>query len=327
MHSNKHLRIWNAVLLTVLMTVALVPAAAGDTCHPQETATTETEASMTPESTAGSDGESASLSVTGITTELTIRQPGAHFVEDLGGGVLLELVWIPPGEFMMGSADGHKDEIPVHKVRITRGFYMGKYEVTQPQWEMIIGFNPSTFPRPSRPVERVSWFDCQEFVRKLSEKTGHTFRLPTEAEWEYACRAGTTSRYYFGDDPDLLDLYAWYIGNSGLRSQPAGVKNPNAWGLCDMLGNAWEWCQDWYGKKYYETSPAEDPQGPETGHDRIIRGGGWLVKKFECRSANRARFNPVNGINYNTCRVVMVTEEPAGDVKPDNGTKDITPAE
>jgi len=310
MNTNVRLLTWSVCLLVAAVTVFLLPAVAEDTGHPPDPAPVKPVPSATVENAAG------------ITTELPSRQPGEIFIEDLGGGVRLELVWIPPGEFMMGSAKGHKDELPVHKVRITRGFYIGKYEVTQPQWESIIGFNPSTFQRPSRPVERVSWFDCQEFVRKLSEKTGHTYRLPTEAEWEYACRAGTTSRYYFGDDPDLLHLYAWYIGNSGLRSQPAGVKNPNPWGLCDMLGNAWEWCQDWYGKNYYETSPSDDPQGPETGHDRIIRGGGWLVKKFECRSANRARFNPVNGINYNTCRVVMVPAEEKPASEPENAPED-----
>ncbi|MDP7422625.1 MAG: formylglycine-generating enzyme family protein [bacterium] len=242
---------------------------------------------------------------TGETTEFAFER---LFVEKLDTEVLLELVWIPPGEFIMGSETNHEDEKPSHTVRISRGFYMGKYEVTQAQWLAVMGINPSGYQTTSRPVERISWFDCQEFVRKLSEKTGHTYRIPTEAEWEYACRAGSGGEYSFGDDVDQLKHHAWYIKNSGLKPQPGGVKEPNAWGLYDMHGNAWEWCQDWYGKDYYSSSPLDDPPGPATGHDRIIRGGGWLVTADECRSANRARFNPVNGINYNTCRVVMVPE-------------------
>jgi formylglycine-generating enzyme required for sulfatase activity len=176
---------------------------------------------------------------------------------ELSNGVKLEMVRIPAGEFMMGSPDSDKDafsqEKPQHQVRITKPFYLGKYLVTQEQWEAVMGNNPSQFRGPKNPVEQVSWDVCQEFVKKLNAKSGPgggKFQLPSEAQWEYACRAGSTTHYFFGDDkpyglPDKeLDDYAWYDKNSGRKTHPVGAKKPNAWGLYDMHGNVEEWCQD-----------------------------------------------------------------------------------
>jgi len=165
----------------------------------------------------------------------------------------MRLVLIPPGEFQMGSPAGDgvasSDEKPHHNVRITKPFYLGVCEVTQEQYERVMAQNPSRFKGdPQRPVGYVSWTGAAEFCRKLSEKEGVTYRLPTEAEWEYACRAGTTTRYCFGDDEASLGEYAWY-GSVG--RYPVGEKTPNAWGLCDMHGNVWEWCADWYDADYY----------------------------------------------------------------------------
>ncbi len=193
-------------------------------------------------------------------------------------------VLIEPGEFMMGSENASSAEKPVHLVRITRPFEMGKYEVTQAQWQAVMGSNPSHFKRCGDcPVENVSWEDAQEFIQRLNAQgSRYTYRLPTEAEWEYACRAGST-----GDYAGNLNAMAWYGENSGDKTHAVGTKRPNAWGLYDMHGNVWEWCQDWYGENYYSQSPSVDSQGPSTGSYRVTRGGGWDNGALYCRSADR----------------------------------------
>ena len=174
---------------------------------------------------------------------------------------------------------------------ITKPFYLGKYEVTQEQWEAVMGSNPSNFKGPKNPVEtgqlgRLPGSSSRSSMRRQAGKAGK-FVLPTEAQWEYACRAGSTTRYCFGDDEDRLGEYAWYDENSGGKTHPVGEKKPNAWGLYDMHGNVWEWCADWYDGGYYAKSPADDPTGPATGSDRVIRGGGWDGPAGNCRSAYR----------------------------------------
>ncbi|MEI8376370.1 MAG: formylglycine-generating enzyme family protein, partial [Planctomycetota bacterium] len=205
-------------------------------------------------------------------------------VVDLGGGVKLDLVLIPAGSFKMGD----DSEKPVHKVTITKPFCLGKYEVTQEQWEAVMGNNPSRFKDPKNPVEQVSWDDCQQFLVKLNAKVGGQggkFVLPTEAQWEYACRAGSTGKFCFGDDEEQLGEYAWYSSNSGSKTHPVGEKKPNAFGLYDMHGNVWEWCQDWYGT--YGAEAVDDPSGPTTGSNRVNRGGGWRYNGWHCQSAYR----------------------------------------
>jgi len=204
---------------------------------------------------------------------------------DLGGGVKLELVQIKPGKFNMGSNDGGTNEKPAHEVEITKGFSMGKYEVTQGQYERVMGSNPSSFKGTDRPVENMTWDEAVEFCRKASQITGRKVRLPTEAEWEYACRAGSTGKYCYGDDDGRLEEYAWYGANSGGETHPVGQKKPNAWGLYDMHGNVWEWCADWYGA--YTGTRAVDPKGPGTGEARILRGAALYTLPMHCRAANR----------------------------------------
>jgi formylglycine-generating enzyme required for sulfatase activity len=206
---------------------------------------------------------------------------------DLGGGVSMEMVLIHPGSFLMGSDKGQDNERPVHKVTLTKPFYLGKYEVTQHQWQAVMGENPAEFKGPNNPVEEVSWEDCQAFVLELTKKIpGKTFVLPTEAQWEYACRAGSRTEYAYGDDPAGLGAYAWYLGNSDSRTHPVGQKKPNAWGLYDMHGNVCEWCADWYSSAY-TSGDATDPTGPSSGEAAVLRGESWVGLPDELRSADR----------------------------------------
>jgi formylglycine-generating enzyme required for sulfatase activity len=221
------------------------------------------------------------------------KGPPKELAVDLGGGVKLEMVLIPAGSFMMGDEKGEDRHKPVHKVSITKPFHLGKYEVTQEQWKAVMGNNPSRFKGASNPVEQVSWDDSQVFLGNLNAKAGGQggkFVLPTEAQWEYACRAGSTGKFCFGDDEEQLGEYAWYEKNSGKRTHPVGEKKPNAWGLYDMHGNVWEWCQDWYGA--YGAEAVTDPSGPIMGSFRVARGGCWNYPPSRGRSARRALGRP-----------------------------------
>ena len=216
---------------------------------------------------------------------------------DLGNGVSMVFIYIKPGTFMMGSDSDPKHnwqgvEKPKHQVEITKGFYLGKYEVTQEQYEAVKGANPSRWKEANRPVEQVSWTDAAEFCRLMSEKTRRNVRFPTEAEWEYACRAGTTTDWSHGSDSANFGEWAWYNGNAGGQTHPVGQKKPNAWGLCDMHGNVYEWVSDWYDAGYYASSPGKDPTGPTAGARRLVRGGGWYDASYPCRSAIRDRQPP-----------------------------------
>jgi len=213
---------------------------------------------------------------------------------DLGGGVKMELVLILPGSFDMGSEKGHLAEKPVHKVTIKKAFYIGMYEVTQEQWQAIMGANSSIFKDPKKPVEMVTWQACQDFVRKLSEKTNRKFSLPSEAEWEYACRAGTTTEYCFGDDEAGLGEYAWFSGNAGNMTHVVGQQKPNKWGLFDMHGNVWEWCEDVGHDSYEGGAPTDGSAWVEVGNQGglVLRGGSWGTYPGGCRSAYRLRPPP-----------------------------------
>ena len=237
---------------------------------------------------------------------------------DLGSGVKMELLLIPAGEFLMGSPANRKafwnDEGPQHRVTITKPYYLGKYEVTQAQWQVVMGSNPSNFSGcPDCPVEQVSWDDCQAYCKKLSAKTGRTIRLPTEAEWEYACRAGTVTPFHTG--PTISTAQANYNGNfpygSGSkgeyrqRTTKVGSFSPNGFGLYDMHGNVWEWCQDWYGEKYYGSSPGTDPSGPTTGSWRVIRGGAWYDLASGCQTTDRNNITAASRLSYYGFRLVL----------------------
>ncbi|HOX39522.1 MAG TPA: formylglycine-generating enzyme family protein [Candidatus Brocadiia bacterium] len=249
---------------------------------------------------------------------------GGRMKLDLGGEVTMEFVEILPGEFMMGTdptlrdifwggmpaaiqgyrrslPDTYEWERPRHRVRITKPFWMGVTEVTQAQYEAVMGKNPSSFKGADNPVENVNWDNAVEFCRRLTEKDANSgvgaglkpapiFRLPTEAEWDYACRAGNPGEWCFGDNEAMLGSYAWCNANSGLATHPVGLKMPNAWGLYDMHGNVWEWCSDWFGD--YPSGFVTDPTGPSSGSSRVLRGGSWNHNPRYARSSSRNRFTP-----------------------------------
>ncbi len=223
------------------------------------------------------------------------------------GAKPLEMVLIPAGTFTMGSPDNEQgrwsNEGPQHQVTLTRDFYLGKYEVTQAQWQAVMGSNPAIDyygKGDNYPVYYMSWDDCQTFITRLNGMGLGTFSLPTEAEWEYACRAGTTTRFYWGDDLDYSQIgqYEWYSGNnSPYGTKEVGLKLPNAWGLFDMSGNVVEWCGDLYSSIYYTSNAQTDPTGPTEGSYRVIRSGYWFDDGRHCRSAFRNSFLPSYAID------------------------------
>ncbi len=214
-----------------------------------------------------------------------------------------DMVLIPAGAFVMGSDAGAEDARPAHKITVS-SFYMDRHEVTQESYEELMGVNPSKFEGDLRPVEQVRWTQAVKYCNARSRKEGLApcynettwqcdfsaagYRLPTEAEWEYACRAGATTAYAFGDDAQGLGAHAWFKGNASRTTHPVGGKRSNAWGLVDMHGNVAEWCHDFYAADYYRTGPAQDPRGPATGQKRVVRGGSWAGTAEKCTAWFRA---------------------------------------
>ncbi len=246
-------------------------------------------------------------------------------VVTLPGAVPLSMRWIPAGTFLMGAypgeQDAHKDEMPQHAATVSRGFWLGQFEVTQAQWRAVMGTSPWAGQQyvaegGDCPAVCVSWDDAQAFIAKLNQQTGKSFRLPTEAEWEYACRAGSTTRFYWGDDPGLdnIDAYVWWKGTVAITDEqcarPVGRKRPNAWGLYDMAGNVFEWCQDWHGT--YPDGTAIDPAGPSAGTRRVERGGGWMNIGGHGRSARRGHDKPSAAFEDLGFRLACTADPPSG---------------
>jgi formylglycine-generating enzyme required for sulfatase activity len=221
----------------------------------------------------------------------------------------INMVWIAPGSFQMGDSmgSGGSDEKPVHEVRLTTGYWLGESDVTQEQWQVVMGSNPSAFVRDNLPVQDVSWHDAVEFCQRLTQREraaahllpGMEYCLPTEAQWEYACRAGTT-----GDYAGNLDAMAWYDLYIEEGPHVVKTKRPNAWGLYDMHGNVSEWCSDWYGN--YSAGTQVDPTGPSNGADRVTRGGAWDYTGKDCRSASRYKTTPEGSRNELGFRLAAV---------------------
>jgi formylglycine-generating enzyme required for sulfatase activity len=237
--------------------------------------------------------------------------------DTLTNSIALELIRVPAGIFTMGgdwdAEQADENELPKHDVTFDEPFYMGKYPVTQAQWEAVMESNPSSFPGADHPVETVSHEDAAEFLKRLNamEKT-HTYRLPTEAEWEYAARAGSKSTYSFGPETRRLADYAWYQKNSGDKTHPVGQLAPNDWGLCDVHGHVHEWCADWYQRDYYAVSPARHPAGPRKGVARVLRGGDWGSEAWYCRCAIRSLSSPQRRSPRVGFRVVKGQVAPSG---------------
>jgi len=242
--------------------------------------------------------------VTGCRAEKPNTEAGDVIVNSIG----VKLAYIPAGVFEMGSGvdeSGRQDDELLHRVELTRAFRIGVTEVTQAQWEAIMGFNRSNFKGENLPIEKISWRDVVSFCKKLSEKEGKVYRLPTEAEWEYACRAGSMSR--FSGTGDIDDM-AWYAENSGDKTHPVGEKGANAWGLYDMHGNVSEWCGDRYRADYPEEDVV-DPNGPAEGKYRVVRGGSWSSFERACRCAARSSVPVSYQLKQTGFRVLMEVSE------------------
>ncbi|MBI9016557.1 MAG: SUMF1/EgtB/PvdO family nonheme iron enzyme [Phycisphaerae bacterium] len=228
-------------------------------------------------------------------------RPGTIKTNSIG----MKLIWISPGSFLMGSDAGKNDQKPAHKVEITKGFWMGQFEVTQDQYQQITGKVPSYFIGINKPVEQVTYQDAVEFCQKLSIKEGLKYQLPTEAQWEYACRAGNEGMYCFGSDSSMLSQYGWYYVNNIRKTQTVGQKKPNSWNLYDMHGNVWEWCSDMYQDYYYQQSPTQDPIGPSNGYSHVLRGGSWRSTAEQCTSSWRNTYNLLDIDSYYGFRVII----------------------
>jgi len=255
---------------------------------------------------------------------LPVKQPGNNFARNdpkpkesapdaksgepaLGVNEFIPLVYIQGSNFQMGDRKGESIESRVHSVSI-KSFYIGKFEVTQKQWKQITGSNPSSFPQCEEcPVERISYDDAKMFLNLLSEKTGKKYRLPTEAEWEFAARGGVKSMGYIFAGGDKIDKIAWNDNNAKKTTHSVGTKQPNELGLYDMSGNVFEWCTDWFAEKYYKTSPVDNPSGPSSGDTRVIRGGSWKYKPGDLKATHRKFIRP--GSRYNDVGFRVVREE------------------
>jgi formylglycine-generating enzyme required for sulfatase activity len=247
------------------------------------------------------------------TAEFTVSISGdgtreSPLVADLGGGVSFGMVEVPAGRFVMGSEHGSADEYPAGEVEITRPFCVGACEVTQAAFERVTGAAPWHEKGIDLPATMVSWEDAQDFCRALSVRSGRVFRLPTEAEWEYAARAGEPAPRPFGPEAGAMDARAWTAANSAGSARPVGSKVPNAWGIYDALGNVWEWCADWYAEDAYDSRAPRDPAGPRSGSERVMRGGSFEHVPFDCRPARRMSAAPSRALADCGFRVVLEKE-------------------
>ena len=260
-----------------------------------------------------------------------LANPRREITVELPGGAKMAMVWVEPGSFMMGTTEEqeqhlrrkgmwdkwNENEQPAHEVTISQGFYLGKYEITQGQWKAVMGGRPwagkaNVQEDPNHPAVYISWNDLQGFSRRLNSKAGEElYRLPAEAEWEYACRAGTTTLWSFGDDEKQLKNHAWYYDNTWKEGEKyahaVGKKQPNPWGLYDMHGNVYQWCADWHQRNYYQESPPADPTCETASYHRVIRGGCFDDAPSNCRTTYRSMNDPSDRNHSVGLRVTCIT--------------------
>ena len=258
-------------------------------------------------STSSTSSSQSATTSSGFSSTSSVSSGGNEISIPVKNGITIDMVKVEAGTFMMGATSEMQnpwdDEKPVHQVTLTNDYYMGKYEVTQALWQAVMGSNPSKFKGDDLPVEKVSWNDCQEFISKLNGLTGKMFRLPSEAEWEYAARGGKKSRgFQYSGSSNISDV-AWYDGNSGSKTHLVGTKQANELGLYDMCGNVLEWCQDWYGS--YVSSSQMNPTGAVSGSYHVFRGGSWSSYAWSCRSSSRNYVTPNFCINNLGLRLVL----------------------
>ena len=300
---NKHSRKYNHAIVTLLIALWLMlptgftatTAQAQRRAKKTTTPAKKTSPASTPKQTTAPEATQANLPA-------DTTKPGTVMANQLG----IEFVYVPSGSFMMGSDRGGADERPARRVAIGKGFYMGRYEITQAQWRMVMGTEPSNFKGDDLPVEQISWEDAQSFIKKLNERNdAFVYRLPTEAEWEYACHAQMGP-----EGMGAIDALAWYFNNSAGKTHPVGEKKANAWGLHDMLGNVWEWCEDIYHDSY--RGAPKDGSAWLSGGDpryRVMRGGSWIDNSFYCRVNERIRATPDTRQRNSGLRIVAVARQ------------------
>ena len=262
----------------------------------QPVAQTQPVSSMASSSTSGASSNMVGSSTSGSVITIPVKD-----------GISIEMVKVEAGSFNMGATpemeNPYDSEKPVHRVTLTNNYYIGKYEVTQALWKIVMGSNPSNSKGDNLPVENVSWNNCQKFISKLNKLTGKSFRLPTEAEWEFAARGGNKSRGYQYSGSNTIGDVAWYDGNSGSKTHAVGTKQPNELGIYDMTGNVLEWCQDWYDS--YSSSPQTNPTGAVSGSFRVLCGGSWGISAGYCRSSCRGSNTPGSRNNFLGLRLVL----------------------
>ena len=263
-----------------------------------------------------SEGKTTTVSPT--LTKQAVSAPSQSSISSSGSFTIagFDMVYVKGGTFTMGAtaeqgSDAYSNEKPTHSVTLS-DYYIGKYEVTQAQWRAVMGSNPSKWKGDNLPVENVSWNDIQKFIKKLNAQTGKKFRLPTEAEWEYAARGGNQSKGYKYSGSNSISEVAWYDGNSGDKTHPVGQKSPNELGIYDMSGNVWEWCQDWYSSSAYSSSSQTNPTGPNSGSHRVLRGGSWDNAASRSRVSDRGNNSPDDRFNRGGFRLVCLPESVAG---------------
>ena len=279
----------NHLILTLLLMLCPIGMAAQSTItrNKPKPAVTKPKPAPRRNSTSHSNNTSHSSSTTSLSAEIN--------------KLINNMVYVSGGTFIMGG-DESSDQTPTHSVTLS-SYYICKYEVTQALWRAVMGSNPSKFKGDNLPVEQVSWNDCQTFINRLNSYTGRNFRLPTEAEWEFAARGGNYSRHYKYSGSNYISDVAWYCDNSGNRTHPVGTKQANELGLYDMSGNVWEWCSDWYGS--YSSYSQSNPTGATSGFGRVERGGNWCGLARYCCSSHRSYYAPGNSFDNLGLRLVL----------------------